>query len=166
MTSTQVPVTQAEYVALAQFRYGLRRFLRFSEAAARAHGLTPQQHQLLLAIKGFPGRQWATVNELAERLQLQQHSVVGIVDRSEHASLVFRVSHAEDLRVTEVHLTPDGERILESLTVTHREELKRTGEFIQTFLRLQSAIEDNDLAPVKEGGENHIVVEPWEFAGL
>ncbi len=159
MTSTQAPVSQAEYVALAQFRYGLRRFLRFSEAAARAHGLTPQQHQLLLTIKGFPGREWATVNELAERLQLQQHSVVGIVDRSEHASLVFRVSHVEDLRVTEVHLTPDGERVLESLTVAHREELKRTGEFLQTLHRLQSAIEDDDPELLEKGGKNHTAVE-------
>jgi len=130
MEFSQKPVTKEEYVALAQFRYGLRRFLRFSEGAAREHGITPQQHQLLLAIKGFSGREWATVNELAERLQLQQHSVVGIVDRSEQARLVLRRAHADDLRMTEVHLTEEGERVLETLTMAHRLELQRTGEFL------------------------------------
>lgn len=130
------PVSKDEYVALAEFRHGLRQFLRFSEGAARNHGLTPQQHQLLLAIKGFPGRDWATVNELAERLQLQQHSVVGIVSRSEQAGFVVRLSHEADLRVTEVHLTKEGDRVLESLTLAHRDELQRTGEFLATVSRM------------------------------
>ncbi len=127
------PVSEEEYVALAEFRYGLRRFLRFSEAAARDQGITPQQHQLLLSIKGLRGRKWASVNELSERLQLQQHSVVGIIDRSEQAGLVGRRHHAGDLRVTEVYLTEEGERILETLTMVHRSELQRTGEFLATI---------------------------------
>jgi len=123
-------VTVEEYRALADFRYALRKFLRFSESAARSHGLTPQQHQLLLSIKGFAGREWATVNELAERLQLQQHSVVGIIDRCVQAGLVERIAHLDDLRITEVHLTPTGESVLESLTVAHREELRRMHEVL------------------------------------
>lgn len=123
-------MTPEEYQALAEFRYGLRKFLRFSEAAAREHGITPQQHQLLLAIKGMAGRNYATVSELAERLQLLQHSVVGIIDRSEQAGLVFRRAHEDDLRVTEVHLTPSGEEILEALTVAHRDELQRSRDFL------------------------------------
>ena len=132
-------VSKHEYVALAEFRYGLRKFLRFSEGAAREHGITPQQHQLLLAIKGFPDRDWATVNELADRLQLQQHSVVGIIDRSEQAALIVRCAHSEDLRVTEVHLTAQGEHVLETLTVAHRSELKRMGEFIFSVRKLIDA---------------------------
>lgn len=126
----QSSVTPEEYRALAEFRYGLRKFLRFSEAAAREHGITPQQHQLLLAIKGMAGRDYATVSELAERLQLLQHSVVGIIDRSEQAGLVSRRDHQDDLRVTEVHLTPLGEEVLEALTVAHREELQRSRDFL------------------------------------
>jgi DNA-binding MarR family transcriptional regulator len=127
-------VTPGEYQALAQFRYGLRKFLRFSEEAAKAHGLTPQQHQLLLAIKGYPGgREWATITELAERLQVEQHSVVGIVDRCQQAELVKRKSHPGDLRVTEVHLTALGAEVLERLTVAHRDEIIRTKEFLQSL---------------------------------
>ena len=136
MRLIETPVSKDEYVALAEFRHGLRKFLRFSEDAAREHGITPQQHQLLLAIKGFPGRDWATVNELADRLQLQQHSVVGIIDRSEQAGLTVRRPHADDLRVTEVHLTAAGERVLETLTMAHRDELRRTGEFLATVARV------------------------------
>lgn len=132
MTSPH-PITPREYQALANFRYGVRKFLRFSEAAARRHNITPQQHQLLLAIKGFPDRNWATVNELAERLQLQQHSVVGIIDRTAHAGLVQRRSHAGDLRVTEVHLTKEGEKVLEELTVAHREELLHMRDFLDSL---------------------------------
>lgn len=135
-TTPRAVVTVAEYRALADFRYALRKFLRFSESAARAHGLTPQQHQLLLAIKGgCSEREWATVNELAERLQLQQHSVVGIIDRSAQAGLVSRVAHPDDLRVTEVHLTPAGEAVLESLTVAHREELRRMRDVLPGLAR-------------------------------
>ncbi len=136
MADAHRPVAPEEYAALASFRYGLRKFLRFSEAAARKRGITPQQHQLLLAIKGFPAREWATVNELAERLQLQQHSVVGIIDRSEKAALVYRASHPGDQRVTEVHLTESGERVLEELTIAHRDELQRSWEFLESLAEI------------------------------
>ncbi len=139
-------VSPAQYRALAEFRYGLRKFVRFSESAARAQGITPQQHQLLLAIKGgFSDHEWAAVSELAERLQLQQHSVVGIIDRSVQAGLVARVGHQEDHRVTEVHLTPKGEAILETLTVAHREELRRMRNFVSSVMRaLEHPAEDGE----------------------
>lgn len=121
-------VSKAEYEALAAFRYQLRRFLRFSEGAARSHGLTPQQHQLLLALKGFPARDWATISELAERLQLRHHSVVGEIDRAVAAGLVHRSPHAADRRAVEIRLTPQGETVLASLTQAHRGELRRMRE--------------------------------------
>ena len=81
-------VTKAEYESMAAVRYALRRFLRFSEDGAKAVGLTPQQHQALLAIKGYPARDSVTVGELAERLQVRHHSAVGLVDRLEALGLV------------------------------------------------------------------------------
>src|ERR1700754_1731073 len=84
------PLAKADYESLSEFRYELRRFLRFSEDAAQREGLTPQQYQLLLHVKGYPGRDWATVGELAERLQTQQHGVVALVTRCVAAGLVVR----------------------------------------------------------------------------
>lgn len=114
-----------EFEILAQFRYELRKFYRFSEDTARSFGITPQQHQLLLAIKGFPQRDWATISELAERLQLRHHSVVGIVDRSEIAGMVMRTPSLSDRRVIEIHLTEKGEALLTALTRAHRQEIAR-----------------------------------------
>lgn len=125
MISIGPSVTKAEYECLAHFRYGLRRFLRFSESEARRHGLTPQQHQLLLAIKGFPGRDWATISELAEQLQRRHHSLVGIINRCEKIGLVARTTNPDDRRVINVHLTDAGEHLLELLTLAHRTELQR-----------------------------------------
>src|SRR6476469_7460790 len=84
------PLTKQEFAALARFRFGIRRYLRFSEEVVRDHGLTPQQYQLLLTLKGFPGREWATVRELADRFQLRHHSVVELVDRAQGQGLVER----------------------------------------------------------------------------
>lgn len=117
--------SKAEYEAVAAFRHELRRFLRFSEDAARSHGLTPQQHQLLLTIKGFPGRDWATIREIAERLQLRHHSVVGEIDRAVSAGLVTRSPHPTDRRAVDIRLTPAGETVLASLTAAHQHELTR-----------------------------------------
>jgi hypothetical protein len=77
------PLTKQDFEALARFRFGIRRYLRFSEETVRRHGLTPQHYQLLLALKGFPGREWATMRELADRLQLRHHSVVELVNRAQ-----------------------------------------------------------------------------------
>src|SRR5262245_27771151 len=109
-----------DFASIARFRYAVRRFLRFSERAARRHGLTPQQHQLLLAIKGFPGRESATVSELAERLQMRQHSMVGLIDRTEAQGFVKRVQGQVDRRQVFVSLTSAGEATLEKLSQEHR----------------------------------------------
>ncbi len=118
-------VTKHDYETLAAFRGELRRFLRFSEDAARAVGLTPQQHQLLLTIMGTPGRDYATIKEIAEHLQLRHHTVVGLVDRMAGLGLVARRHSATDHRVVEVKLTPQGEDVLRTLTIAHKEELVR-----------------------------------------
>ncbi len=117
-------ITKSDYEALAAFRYALRRFLRFTEEGARAAGLTPQQHQLLLAIKGRPGRSWTSIGELAEALQLRHHTAVGLVDRCEEARLIGRVVDPSDRRQVRVLLTTKGERILERLSSRNRQELE------------------------------------------
>jgi DNA-binding MarR family transcriptional regulator len=129
-TTDSAPFTKEDYEALARFRYGIRRYLRFSENAVRAKGVTPQQYQLMLAIKGFPGRDWGTITELAERLQLKHHSAVGLVDRTEAAGLVKRNEHPTDKRAAVIRLTEQGEQLLEELVHVHRSELKRVQEFL------------------------------------
>ena len=119
------PLTKQDFEALARFRFGIRRYLRFSEEIVRRHGLTPQQYQLLLALKGYPDREWATVRELADRLQLRHHSVVELVDRAQKQGLVERAGHPTDARAVRVLLTEDGERILARLSALHRDELRR-----------------------------------------
>jgi DNA-binding MarR family transcriptional regulator len=121
------PLTKADFEALARFRFGIRRYLRFSEQTVRGHGLTPQQYQLLLALKGFPGREWATLTELADRLQLRHHSVVELVNRAQAQDLVTRASDPTDARVVRVELTRHGERALARLSALHRDELRRMG---------------------------------------
>ncbi|HEX6800450.1 MAG TPA: MarR family transcriptional regulator [Ktedonobacterales bacterium] len=116
-------IGKLDYEAIANFRYAIRRFLRFSEQAARANGVTPQQHQLLLAIKGFPGRDYASVSELADRLQTRQHSMVGLIDRTEAQGLVRREQGTADRRQVFIHLTPQGEKMLRQLVAQHRREL-------------------------------------------
>lgn len=117
---------------LAQFRYALRKFLRFSELAARKHGVTPQQHQLMLGVQGFTGRGSATISELAEFLQERHHSVVGLVERAVQGGLVVRTHDAGDRRVVNVSLTRKGENILLNLTRLHYEEAKRLRGLWQT----------------------------------
>jgi DNA-binding MarR family transcriptional regulator len=112
---------------LADFRYQIRTFLHFSETAARREGITPQCHQLLLAVMGFPGRDYATPTELAERLQLTPHACVGLINRSVQQKLVRREPNPNDGRSILVHLTEQGMEVLERLTLIHDEELKRIG---------------------------------------
>ena len=131
------PLVKSEYETLAAFRYALRQFMRFSEAAAREAGITAQQHQALLAVKGFLGRDRVTVGELAERLQLRHHSAVGLVDRLVAEKLVIRVPSAEDRRQVLIQLTRRGETILEKLACLHRQQLKQIGpEICQLLERL------------------------------
>ena len=117
------PIGDADFEAVAAFRYAIRRFLRFSEQAARRERITPQQHQLLLALKGFPNRDHATVSELAHRLQMRQHSVVGLIDRTARLGLVRRERGTEDRREVFIFVTEKGEALLNRLTQMHRQEL-------------------------------------------
>ncbi|WP_308283062.1 MarR family winged helix-turn-helix transcriptional regulator [Pseudonocardia nigra] len=119
------PLTKQDFEALARFRFGIRRYLRFSEETVRHHGLTPQQYQLLLALKGYPDREWATVRELADRLQLRHHSIVELVNRAQGQGLVERTAHPDDGRAVRVVLTMQGEEILGRLSALHRDELGR-----------------------------------------
>ena len=115
-----------EFEALSEFRYQLRRFLRFSEEAVKAEGVTALQYLLLLHIKGFPGRDWATVGELAEKMQAQHHGTVALVSRCEKAGLVKRRPNPDDRRRVEIHLTPKGEACVARLARLHRAELLDT----------------------------------------
>ena len=126
--------SKAQYEMLAAFRFALRQFLKFSEDAANAAGITPQQHQALLAIKGYPGRDRVTVGELAERLQVAHHSAVGLIDRLTTENLVVREPSAEDRRRVFIALTAQGEEMLEQLVAAHREQLRRIGPEIRTLL--------------------------------
>ncbi len=120
--STESGMSKEEFERLAQFRYQLRRFLRFSEELTRREGVTPLQYQLLLQIKGFPGRDWATIVELAERLQAKHHGIVALITRCEKSALVERSTSSSDLRRVEVRLTQKGEACLEKLARLHRAE--------------------------------------------
>ena len=128
-------LSKAEYQNLAAFRYALRQFLHFSEQAAKRAGVTPQQHQALLAIKGFPGGDRLLVGQLAERLQLRHHSTVELVDRMSRLKLVARESSDEDRRVVFVRLTPTGERVLGKLSSAHKDQLHRIGPQLSAVLR-------------------------------
>jgi DNA-binding MarR family transcriptional regulator len=123
----------ADYEDLLTLRTGLRRFLRWSEQQAEAEGLTPAQHQLLLAIRGHPDRRGPAMGEVADYLLLRHHSAVGLVDRADKAGLVTRTRDPEDHRVVRLELTPKGHQRLEKLSALHGEELHRLA------LRLPSA---------------------------
>lgn len=116
-------LTKHDFEILADFRYQIRKFVRFSEQVARQHGITPRQYLLLLHVKGYPGRDWATVGELAERLQAKHHGVVAMVSRCEKQGFVERRRSSEDRRRIEIHLLENGERVLEKLARLHRAEL-------------------------------------------
>lgn len=124
------PITKVDYVALAEFRAALRRFLDFSQAAARAAGLTPQQHQALLAIKGYAGADEITVSDLADRLLLRHHSVVELVDRLGRLGLIKRRTDPRDRRRVRIVLTRKAERLLTSLSTAHLEEIRQLGPYL------------------------------------
>lgn len=115
----------ATVARLAAFRYQLRHFLRFSEKAARACGLTPQQHQLLLGVVGHTGRGWANISELADFLQTRHNAAVGLVERAERRRLVRKERAGRDRRFVRVYATPQGQKMLDELTLLHRQELGR-----------------------------------------
>ncbi len=137
-------LSQAEYQALAELRYQLRRFLHFSEQEARAVGLEPQQHQLLLAIKGLPSDKMASVGELAKRLQLQHHSTVELINRMVERGLLERQRDTNDQRRVLVRLTEHGDELLKNLSLLHRMELRTTGPALVQVLK---ALTENQRGP-------------------
>jgi DNA-binding MarR family transcriptional regulator len=114
-----------DYAALAAFRYEIRRFLNFSEAAAREQGIEPQQHQALLAIKGRPDFD-TTVGALAERMQIRHHSAVELSRRLEGRGWIRRSRDGRDRRVVQLRLTGRAETLLAKLSLAHRDELRTT----------------------------------------
>jgi len=134
MTPHDFKLSKSDYERLAQFRYLVRSFLAFSETAARRAGLTARQHQALLAIKGYPERQRVSVGELAERLGLRHHSVVGLLDRLASHGLIRRRTSTGDRRQVLIELTPKAETMLEHLSRAHRAELKRLALLLQPLL--------------------------------
>lgn len=119
-------LTLTDYESLAELRHQIRRFLHFSEAAARAAHIEPRQHQLMLAVKGLPKSVKPRISELAERLQIQHHSAVELVNRLAARGFVQR-KHGEDRREVLLQLTQKGERVLRELSLSHREELRMQG---------------------------------------
>ncbi len=116
-----------DYRRLLEFRSGLRRFLQWSELEARKEGLTPTQHQLLLAIRGHDHHKGPTISDVAESLLLRHHSAVELVDRAEVAGLVTRASDPDDRRLVRLRLTPRGQKKLEAVTIPTLEQLDRMG---------------------------------------
>lgn len=123
-TTQNKALTKSEFEALSEFRFQIRRFERFSENIVHKKGITPLQYLLLLHIKGYPERNYATVGELAERLQASQHGVVALISRCEANQLVQRRQSAIDKRQVEIILLEKGERLLAQLAELHREELR------------------------------------------
>lgn len=139
-SQSATPLSKADYELLAEIRYVLRRFGAFSEEAAREAALTPHHHQALLAIKGYPGKESLTVGELAERLGVRHHSVVGLIDRLVSRGLVRRSSGLEDRRQVLIELTPKAEALLLDLSLAHRDELRRLAPLLGPLLeQLQGA---------------------------
>jgi len=119
------PLGKHDYERLSHFRHRLRHFLRVSEDLCKDHGLTPLQYQLLLHVMGFPGRDWASIGELAERLQAQHHGVVALIDRCERRQLLERRTGRSDQRVVEIHLLPKGAKLVARVAALHQGELHR-----------------------------------------
>ena len=139
-----------DFKAMAELRYQIRRFLRFSENAAREAGIEPQQHQLLLAVRGLPGGLKPTIGVLAERMQLQHHSTVELIDRLVDRGFLSRLRATDDRRLVFVKLTHDGEEFLKTLSLHHLQELQSTGpKFVKI---LQSLIERSTTATHHESG--------------
>ncbi len=132
--TTSRSITDGDYRRLLTLRTGLRHFLHWSEEQAAVSGLTPSQHQLLLAIRGHAGDQSPTIGDVAASLLLRHHSAVELVGRSEEAGLVRRRRDADDHRIVRLSLTSRGERVLEGLSQRHLEELARLAKVIGPLL--------------------------------
>lgn len=128
-------LTLADYESLAELRYQIRRFIGFSEQASRMAGLEPQQHQLMLSLKGLPRNVRPRIGELAERLQIRHHSAVELVNRLSVGGYVRRHRGGEDSRVVLLSLTAKGEQVLKKLSLQHRAELRTRGPVLLAALR-------------------------------
>lgn len=128
-------LTLADYESLAELRYQIRRFLHFSEQAAREAGLEPRQHQLMLTLKGLPAGTRPRIGELAERMQIQHHSAVELVNRLAAGGYVRRHRGDEDRREVLLSLTPKGEKILRELSLHHKAELRTRGPALVAALK-------------------------------
>jgi len=132
-------VSKADYEHLAAFRNALREFLHFSEKAATAAGIPPQQHQAMLIIHGATGNDCLTVGELASHLKIKHHSAVGLVNRMEADCLIAKSQNSHDRRQVLVRLTARGRGVLEKLSATHKAELVRIGPALgKIFKHLKS----------------------------
>jgi DNA-binding MarR family transcriptional regulator len=146
-------LSHLDYQALAELRYQIRRFLRFSEQAARGLGLEPRQHQLLLALKGLPEGVRPRIGELAERLQIQHHSGVELVNRLVAGGYVRRTRGGQDRREVLLELTLRGERLLSELSLHHQEELRMQGPALIAALKRVMLGGRSVAAPAKEARE-------------
>src|SRR3989440_11693504 len=128
-----------DYEALAEFRYLLRKFLRFSKDFLRANGnVNAEQYEALLAIKAFASPEGLTISQLSERLQIKHHSAVNIVDRLVERKLITRETGKTDRRWRHVQLTAKGEKLIEELAAMHRKEIReRSAELINALERLK-----------------------------
>jgi DNA-binding MarR family transcriptional regulator len=144
--------TPPDFKALAELRYQIRRFLRFSENAARDVGIEPQQQQLLLTVKGLPAGRKPTIGALAERMQLQHHSLVGLIDRLVERGLLVRLRATDDKRQVLIKVSREGENMLRSLALNHLHELRSIGP--QFVAVLQSLIDNNAKNKSKVGDKN------------
>ena len=125
----------AEYRHISEFRFRIRQFLHFSEQAARKNGIDPQQHQLLLAIKGLPEGARPNITAVSERLGIRHHSTVELVNRAVTHGSVAKHHNAEDAREVLLELTPQGEQLLQKLSVLHWQELQNSGPALAQALR-------------------------------
>jgi len=135
MRRMEKPLTAADYQSLADLRYQIRRFLRFSEQAARSAGLDPRQHQLLLALKGLPESMRPRIGDLAERLQIRHHSAVELVNRLAAGGYVRRQRRQDDRREVWLTMTPKGEKVLRQLSLHHKAELRLQGPALVAALK-------------------------------
>jgi DNA-binding MarR family transcriptional regulator len=145
-------LAESDYAQLANFRATLRQLVRQTELEAQKVGLTPQHYHLMLAIKGFPGRDWANISELAERLQIRHNAVIGLIKRAMARGLVARrqSDQGADRRTVRISLTPEGERVLRILVSALRDERKRVSDAVEAMARGSATPAPHATAPSAE----------------
>jgi DNA-binding MarR family transcriptional regulator len=149
-------LTAGDYESLAELRHQIRRFLHFSEQAARKAGLEPRQHQLLLTVKGLPRNVRPRIGELAERLQIQHHSAVELANRLVSGGYVLRRRSSGDRREVLLELTAKGERILRMLSIHHKQELRTLGPaLLNALTRVMPGAKTSAVPSPKNSSRNH-----------